>query len=207
MSNVIKLNSLSAQKLSVKFKEDFEDLSQDELHRRELNNKLQQNYDKGFSEGYSSAKSELEKVFNQRLENKSEEFNLIMKSVDERLSGYDTEFEKLVVQLSFEIASRIIRKEVKTDSNIEPVLREALKKVLGANNIIVKLHPDDLKSISDNNKRGSFIDESISKVKFEEDERIEKGGCVVETEIGNVDARIASQLNELNKYFNPSNEL
>ncbi|MEJ2615740.1 MAG: FliH/SctL family protein, partial [Ignavibacteriaceae bacterium] len=52
----------------------------------------------------------------------------------------------------------------------------------------------------DTNKK-IFYDESFSKIKFEQDDRIEQGGCVVETEIGNVDGRISSQFNELKKYF------
>jgi flagellar assembly protein FliH len=38
---------------------------------------------------------------------------------------------------------------------------------------------------------------SYSNLKFESDDRIDVGGCFVESEIGNVDARISSQLNEL----------
>ena len=42
---------------------------------------------------------------------------------------------------------------------------------------------------------------SFSKIKFESDERIETGGCFIETEIGNVDGRIVPQLKELKKQF------
>ena len=45
------------------------------------------------------------------------------------------------------------------------------------------------------------MDDSFARIKFEPDERIDKGGCFVETEIGNVDARISTQLNELKRQF------
>jgi flagellar biosynthesis/type III secretory pathway protein FliH len=41
--------------------------------------------------------------------------------------------------------------------------------------------------------------DSFSKIKFEKDDRIELGGCFVESEIGNADGRISSQLNELKR--------
>ncbi len=44
----------------------------------------------------------------------------------------------------------------------------------------------------------SFIN---AQIKFEKDERIEQGGCFIESEIGNADGRISSQLNELKRKF------
>jgi flagellar biosynthesis/type III secretory pathway protein FliH len=41
--------------------------------------------------------------------------------------------------------------------------------------------------------------DSFSKIKFEQDDRIELGGCFIESEIGNADGRISSQLNELKR--------
>ena len=82
---------------------------------------------------------------------------------------------------------------------------ESLRKILGANNVIVKLHPEDYRQIISGNNRDNFFDESFSKMKFESDDRIEKGGCIVETEIGNVDGRVSSRLNELKRYFVPAN--
>jgi flagellar biosynthesis/type III secretory pathway protein FliH len=39
----------------------------------------------------------------------------------------------------------------------------------------------------------------MNHIKFEIDDNIEIGGCLIETEIGNLDARISSQLNEISK--------
>jgi flagellar assembly protein FliH len=65
--------------------------------------------------------------------------------------------------------------------------------------VIVKLHPDDYNEIIRSD--AIFMDDSFARIKFEPDERIDKGGCFVETEIGNVDARISTQLNELKRQF------
>jgi len=39
--------------------------------------------------------------------------------------------------------------------------------------------------------------ESIKNITVAEDSSVEKGGCIVETDFGAIDARISSQLNEL----------
>jgi flagellar assembly protein FliH len=205
MSNVIKLNSAISQKLSVRFKNELDDIKEDkELKQNQFQIQLEQQYEQGFKNGYENAKVDIEKLYSEKLIKKVEEFNKILGAIDEKIANYDEEFENLVVRLSFEIAQKIVRREIKQESPIENVLKDSLKKILGANSVIIKIHPEDFKVINDEYSKNLFFDESFSKIKFEQDDRIEQGGCAVETEIGNVDARVTSQLNELKKYFETS---
>ncbi len=162
---------------------------------------LKQKYEEGFSDGYENAKNEVEKIYKERFIKKVDEFNKILNTVDEKISGYDQEFENVVIRLSFEIAQKIARREIQKESTIQEVLKDSLRKILGANSVIIKIHPDDYKILNEDKNKNIFFDESFSKIKFEQDDRIELGGCVVETEIGNVDGRVSSQFNELRKYF------
>ena len=76
------------------------------------------------------------------------------------------------------------------------VLKNSLQKVIGANQVIIKLNPIDYNSIT----TSEFIPEiesSFNKIKFEEDSKIELGGCIINTELGNVDAKISNMINEL----------
>ena len=205
MSNVIKMNSAASKKLSIRFKSALEEVEDKKgPQQSHVQMQLEQKYDEGFKDGYNSAKDEIEKTYRERFIQKVDEFNKILSTMDEKISEYGTEFEELVVQLSFEIAQKIVRKEIHKESTIENVLKDALRKVLGANSVIIKIHPEDYKILNEDDNKSLFFDESFSKIKFEQDDRIEQGGCVVETEIGNVDARIISQFNELKKYFEPN---
>jgi len=73
-----------------------------------------------------------------------------------------------------------------------------MKKILGANNVIIKLNEKDLNNLN-SESRSLLNDATYSKIKFEADDTIETGGCLIETDIGNVDARIGTQLKELKK--------
>ncbi len=199
MSNVIKIDKSRSKKISVRFKSEYEDF--DSVNENHLEKLIQENFKKGFESGYEKAFSELEENYKNNLKEKIKDYNNYIRSVDDKVQRYENEFEDLVVETSFKIAEKIVRQKLEKDSNIVEVLSESLKKIIGSNNIIIKLNPTDYKQIQENNSQSSFLDESLSKVKYEVDERIEKGGCIVETEIGNVDARISSQLSELKKYF------
>lgn len=199
MSNVIKIEKSRSKKFSVRLKSEYEDFdSADENHLEKL---IQENFKKGYESGYEKAFSELEQNHNDKLKEKVKSYNNYVKSVDDKVQKYESEFEDLVIETSFKIAEKIVRQKLEKDSNIVEVLSESLKKIIGSNNVIIKLNPKDYSQIQENNSQSSFLDESLSKVKYEVDERIDKGGCIVETEIGNVDARISSQISELKKYF------
>jgi flagellar assembly protein FliH len=202
MSNVIKMNSVPSKKLSIRFKSELDEIAE---RKKPVENQLQvqlkERYEEGFKNGYQNASIEIEKVYKEKFMKKVDEFNKILNTIDEKIAGYDGEFENLVIKLSFEIAQKITRREIQKDSIIEEVLKDSFKKILGANSVIIKIHPEDYKILSEDANGKILYDESFSKIKFEQDDRIEQGGCVVETEIGNVDGRISSQFSELKKYF------
>lgn len=155
-------------------------------------------YQRGYDDGRMQTKKELENLYTQKLLEKFNELHLIFSDFDERVVEYEKAFEKLVVSLSLQIAEKIIKREVENKSTIEKNLKDSLKKIIGANGVMVHLSPADYDQLINDNaeilKEGTY-----SKMKFEKDERIENGGCFIETEIGNVDSRISTQLNEIRK--------
>jgi flagellar assembly protein FliH len=198
MSSVIKVNAKS-KRLNVSMKNPLEIASM-ETEKEEVffQKQLQQYYEKGYNDGQKAANEKLEKEFNDKLSKKFENVSEIMTEFDKTISGYDKTFEKIVVNIALIIAEKIVQREILQGPIIETILKDSLKKVIGTNKILVRLHPIDLEIINQDSSN-LFIDDSFSKIKFESDERIECGGCFIETEIGNVDARISSQFNELKK--------
>ncbi|MFA6026652.1 MAG: FliH/SctL family protein, partial [Ignavibacteriaceae bacterium] len=159
---------------------------------------LQQNYENGFSDGQNAIRKELEANHERRLFEHKQMLQSVVASLNEKLVDYDQQFEAMVVNLSFLISEKIIKREIETKTIIDETLKDALKKVLGANKVIIKLNKTDLEHIR-KNSQGIFNDDIFSKITFESEERIESGGCLVETEIGNVESRIALQISELKK--------
>jgi len=96
------------------------------------------------------------------------------------------------------IAEKIIKREIEQKSIITEILEQNLSKVIGANEITIKLNPAEYKIVEKTSKE-YLSSIGISKIRFEQNESITKGGCLIETEIGNLDARIDSQLNEILK--------
>jgi len=204
MSNIVKLNKVDSARTKVKIKispTDFASECNINAKQDLLNAALEKKYEEGLKTGYENAVRDLHNNYVKKIKEAEEEFRYLLEQIDNRMIDYEKQFENLIVNLSLEVSKKIVRREIQLDSPIETVLREAMRKILGANNVKIKIHPDDLKKISADGDKSFLKDESFDRIKFEEDERIEQGGCVIETEIGNVDSRISTQLNELKRQF------
>lgn len=78
------------------------------------------------------------------------------------------------------------------------VVRQAIEAAIG-DRVLVRLHPDDYARVlaADNELRASI--DRMKRLQFRADESIAVGGCVVETEVGTVDAQLPIQLAALRK--------
>ena len=198
MSEVIKLN-VKSKKLNVLLKDQFQN-ENFEAEREEdfFRNQLKQNYEHGFEEGQKTAFEKLEKEYSEKLLAKYSVIKEIAEKMEAALIEYELDFEKTVVKLALALSEKIIKREISQEPIIIEILKDSLRRVLGSNDIRVKINPVDY-NVMNKESNNLLMEDTFTKIKFEPDEGIEQGGCYVETEIGNVDARISSQLNEMKK--------
>ena len=195
MSNVIKLGKKSKLNIKISNSDGFpgSDTETEEEYLQKLEDEKRVEI---FNAGREDAIKELQAEYSNELNNKFNEFDNLMKSVEERLTEYKSTFDKIVLDVSFLIAEKIIKRTIPETPIIIDTIKESISKIIGANNIVLRLNSQDMRLIEEGDEE--FLDgKSYSNIKFEVDDRIEVGGCIVESEIGNVDARITSQLNEL----------
>lgn len=201
MSDVIKLNGKSSNS-TVKLAS-FRSTSVQEDEHDVFKRQLEEYYRMGFREGQEKIRREIEQNYMDKLSKKYEEVYNVLHGYDENLEVYEKAFEGLVIETAFELAKKIVQREVESQSIINENVKTAINKIIGANEVRLKFHPKDLDELTEASKN-IIHSSSFNKIKIEADERIEQGGCLIETEIGNVDARISTQLNELKKQLHDS---
>jgi flagellar biosynthesis/type III secretory pathway protein FliH len=206
MSNIIKLKS-DSKKLKVKIQEssvksihEEQELAK-ERERLKMENVLTQKYEQGYQDGQDAIRNEMEEKYNSQLLSRYDEIAKTFQSIEEEMKEYKDIFSNLVTDLAYMISEKIVRREIKKETIITDVIKESLNKIVGANNIQVKLNPNELEQIK-MESGSTFAGKSLSSINFEADERIDEGGCLVITEIGNVDGRIPSQMEEIQKQLN-----
>ena len=147
-------------------------------------------YDEGQKSGYNDGQSELNRLI--------ERVHKIVESVMNRREEILRDTEQQIVDLVILMTRKIVKiiSENQKGVVLSNVL-SALKKVKTRCSIIIRVNIEDLKLTSEHT--GEFIKrvEAVQGITVIEDSSVDKGGCVVETDFGAIDARIASQLGEL----------
>jgi flagellar biosynthesis/type III secretory pathway protein FliH len=202
MSDVVRLN-LKSGNVKLKFTNEPEEIPEENKEEDYFTHQLQDSYERGFKDGQSQLREELEQNYIAQLSEKTQEFNKILAMLEANLSEYDQAFDKVVLETALMIAEKIVRREINRESIITNTLRDSVKKIIGANDILIKINPVDHNQVQ-SVQNSPLLEGTFSKIKFELDENLESGGCLVETEIGNVDSRITTQINEIKKQLEAS---
>lgn len=106
--------------------------------------------------------------------------------------------EDEIAQLAVAVARKIIFREMFADPSIVgDIVQEAIHKVTDREEITVRVHPADLDFVLGRQEEYTRNIKGIRKLKILADNAISPGGCVIETPNGTVDARIESQLTEI----------
>jgi flagellar assembly protein FliH len=106
--------------------------------------------------------------------------------------------EPQVVQLAGAIAAQVLRREVRTDPElIVATVRAALENLLDREQLIVRVHPADLEGLKSQGVDLLGGIDGVHDVTLIGDERIESGGCILESDTLHVDARLDTQLRKV----------
>lgn len=107
--------------------------------------------------------------------------------------------EPEIVRLVLTIAEKVIGKIVhEHKAAIQSIVRQAIESALG-DRIVVRLNPEDYRVITAEDFAHRDILDRTKRLTFKEDASITKGGCVVETEVGTIDAQLETQLTAIRK--------
>jgi|WetSurMetagenome_2_1015567.scaffolds.fasta_scaffold226736_2 flagellar assembly protein FliH len=200
MSSVIKLKNKPLN-LKTDLGEEFSFEAEREAETQIIQKQeYQKNYEKAFSDGYENAKRDMQNELDNQLIKKSEEFYSILASFESKLAEYDSSLPEIISKVSIMIAEKIVAAQLENKPIINDTIKKAVQKIIGTSEILLKINPLDFELIN-SSKSLNYLDNSNTKVKFEISDKISQGGCLIESNIGNVDARISSQFEEMSRTF------
>ena len=101
-------------------------------------------------------------------------------------------------EVALEVAARLVRAEVAArPERVLDVVRGAIRRSADRRQLVARVNPDDLALCRE---AAADLLESlggVDRLEFVEERRVERGGCVLETSGGDVDATFQSQLERL----------
>ena len=108
------------------------------------------------------------------------------------------ETEQQIVELVLLMTRKVVK--IMSDNQKQVVMAnvlQALKEVKGRGEVTIRVNLEDAKLTTAHISDFIKAVENIKGITVVEDSSVDKGGCIVETDFGAIDARISSQLTEL----------
>lgn len=104
--------------------------------------------------------------------------------------------EPELVKLAMAIAERIVHEQITVDPNVVlENVRQALTRLVGREVVTLRVHPADLEMIRAH-RDAIAASNDVEHLRVVEDQRVDRGGVVVETDAGTIDAKISTQIRE-----------
>lgn len=151
-------------------------------------------YDEGFKEGYGAGVKEAAPLI--------ETFSVLVRE----LMGIREDFyriaEEEMIHLVVNVAREIIGEGLERDpALVRNVIRNAVKQLKSREELTIKVNPRDLEEAERYRPELARDVEDIDKVTFRGDPLITRGGAMVESNIGSIDARLETQLEAVREAF------
>ncbi len=150
----------------------------------------QKGFEQGHEEGYEKGSVEVDRLI--------ERMHKILEAVMQRREEILQDTESQIVELVILMARKVIKILSENQKNVIMAnTMAALKKVKTRGTVTLRVNIEDVKLTSAHTDEFIKHVENIQGLTVLEDSSVEKGGCIVETDFGAIDARISSQLSEL----------
>jgi flagellar assembly protein FliH len=147
-------------------------------------------YAEGHEKGYQEGKVEVSRLIDR--------LHTILTKAIEKRNEIIEESETQIINLVLLIVKKVIKVISENQKNvvINNVV-QALRKLKSRGDVVIRVNLADLELTSEHVKDFMKMVENVKSITILEDSSVDRGGCIIETDFGQIDARISSQLHEI----------
>ena len=155
----------------------------------------EQAYKEGYQLGLDEGRTKAYEQNNAVIQEKLKTFDEIIVAISKMKTDFVIFNENHVVELLFHMSEKIAQQELERNNEaVIKIIQNAVALAQDEEDISVKISASQFEFIEEAKKRTGREFEFLKKVKFEPSPDLKPGGCLVETNFGEVDARIAQRL-------------
>jgi flagellar assembly protein FliH len=153
-------------------------------------------YQEGFQQGICEGREETRQQFHYAMQS----FRQVTEEMLALRRTVLNQAENDIVTLACKLAKKIVSHEIQIQPALfTTILHQALDCVSLSDRIVVYVNPNDLLIAQEQQRELMQHIGQARQLTFETDETVERGGCIVRTALGEIDARIDEQLAELER--------
>lgn len=171
--------------------------------REDLKLTEQAAYERGKKDAEATLQGQLEVMKTEYATEQQQKLADFFKNIQDDLGGQVPRMlqslEKHVINLAADIAMKIVAGTPVDKSMVESVVKDALAKAEKDTDVVVLLNEADLELLSQADSELLQRTHGSSEVVFKASPEVSRGGCLLETRYGTVDARIETKADVLKK--------
>ncbi len=153
-------------------------------------------YENGFQQGEKAGLEMAEKKIEALMRKYAESIS----EIGELKQSFYGQAEREVVKLAVGVAKKIVHREIQVDRDIiQTLVRVALSHVAEKSAVTVLLNPVDYSYLLE--QRTELSQTEGRDISLLADKSVERGGCLIQTECGDIDARIEEKFREVEHAF------
>jgi flagellar assembly protein FliH len=193
MSDVIRVQT-GVQKVEASNVED--DVEKKVLERLKLVQETA--YQEAYQLGLDEGKHEAFQSVSQEIKDRMQSFEQLLISIGNLKKELIENNESHLVQLAFHMAKRLAHAEIQADPKmVANVIREAIEKAQVEEEVVVQVAPSQIEFLETLKAETKREFEFMKPIKLEPVDGITPGGCVIQTNYGEIDARIEGRIEKL----------
>ncbi len=153
-------------------------------------------YENGFRQGEKAGME----IAERKMEAVMKRYTEAIFEVSRLRAGLYGRIEQEVVKLALAVARKIVHREIQVDADIiQTLVRVALSHVSEKSSVIIHLNPVDYNYVME--RRGELSQSEGRDISLVADKSVERGGCLIQTDCGDIDARIEEEFREVERTF------
>ena len=170
------------------------DINMVSMPQEEFDKEVQFAYQKGLEEGKLEGYHHAEEDYGQKLQ----ALALVLESFEKEKSDFFVSAEKTLLEISINIVRKLVHE---LPQQIPGQIQKAINTVLGILSsepvVEVFINPADLQDYKDLQTQFENRLPGLDKFSIKPDEKIQRGGCIVNTDTGKIDASVKTQAEKL----------
>jgi flagellar assembly protein FliH len=157
---------------------------------------------------YERGRRDAEQAMGQQLVQQRTEMHELLRgvvnSLRQAVPQVVRETENAMIALSLSVAQKLVAGMPISTAMVESIVRDALSQIEGSTHFTVRLHPADLELLQKSNSTLLVDGDGAKEFRFLSSVEVTRGGCLVQTQFGTVDARRETKFDLLHRTLTAS---
>lgn len=170
--------------------------------KQEIQLQIQAKCDKSYNEGYEAGieqgRREQEAVSGVEMQMLKQHFQNVMSSIPNQMKQAFIDVEDMAAALCLNIAKKVIHKEIEHKEHIITLIRKIIKNISDKTTLTIRMNPFDLQMLREEGLEIELA-KDVTTLNIVEDMEINRGGCIIEHNLGQVNAKIEDQIAALDR--------